>query len=743
MRTNSGPVLPARASEARTIRVPEAYWAPPGINSAEQAEAGGLTDCAQALSRRKRLVILAACLGVLGALVISLMLPRVYRAVAALEIQGVNENFLNLGEIDPTAMPATYSHESYVQTQAEILQQNWLIKQIVTALKLERKPEFEPPKGYWGRAAGFFGVQSGQQPSIEYATEVARRHLKVEPAPNSRIIQIQYESADPLLAANFVNTLAKAYMEQSVEARRSAAAQIREWLSPQLQDLKNKLAKSEAELEAYTRSAGLMFTPSQESLAAERLKSIQEEYSKAQADRIAKHARYQLTATRTPESMTDNEVIHNYEIKLTDLQRELADLESIMTPQSYKVVRLKAQVTQLESALANEMQRVKTQIAAQYESARRREDVLAAAYREQSQRVSNLSTRMTHYETLKHDVDAKRQFYEAMLQKVNEAGVASAIRPSNVRLVGPAEVPLRPYRPNIPLNVAIGLFGGLVLGVGYVMLSEQANRRLRGPGDVGLYLNLPELGAIPAAEAVRPPLRRLLGGSRNKEDAVELITWHQRLSNVSESFRAILASILSAGQDSSRVLVITSPLPMEGKTTVASNLGIALADINRRVLLIDGDLRRPRLHKVFDLPNSWGLGDVLKEKNASDELPLGALVKKVAIPNLFLMPSGPSVEKVASLFYSERMGRLIRRFQEGFDHVIIDAPPCLPFADARILGQHSQGVVLVVRANHTERKVALLAAQRLLMDGVPVLGTVLNDWDPAESGNAYRYYSAR
>jgi receptor protein-tyrosine kinase len=209
---------------------------------------------------------------------------------------------------------------------------------------------------------------------------------------------------------------------------------------------------------------------------------------------------------------------------------------------------------------------------------------------------------------------------------------------------------------------------------------------------------------------------------------------------VSESFRATLASILSASHngDQPHVMVVTSSRPMEGKTTVVSNLGIALAEIGNKVLLIDGDLRRPQLHKVFDQVNSWGLSDVLREKNAIEELPLEVLVKKTAIPRLCLLPSGTGTDNIFSLLCSGRMARLLPRFREEFDYVLVDAPPCLEFADARIMARYAERLLLVVRADYTDRKTAQAAVQRLQLDGISVMGVIFNYWDPAHN-DSYAY----
>lgn len=343
----------------------------------------------------------------------------------------------------------------------------------------------------------------------------------------------------------------------------------------------------------------------------------------------------------------------------------------------------------------------------------------------------------------RRELDATRQFYELISRRADEARIASTMSQSNVRLVGPAQPASYPFKPNLPLNLAIGAFGGLVLAIGFVMLREQTSSVLRAPGETASWLALPELGAIPMAANQRLALLSF-AGPRAIVAPVERASLDHPSSALSESFRGTLASILSSGTngDHPRTMVVTSSRPNEGKTTVVSNLGIALAEIGANVLLIDGDLRRPRLHKVFDQINSWGLSDMLREKNAVEELPLEALVKRTTVPGLHLLPSGTCTDNIFGLLWSGRMGRLLPRFREEFDYVLVDAPPCLEFADARIMARHAEKLLLVVRADYTDRQTAQAAAQRLLMDGIPVMGVIFNCWDPSKS-DTYGYVRQR
>jgi polysaccharide biosynthesis transport protein len=338
--------------------------------------------------------------------------------------------------------------------------------------------------------------------------------------------------------------------------------------------------------------------------------------------------------------------------------------------------------------------------------------------------------------------DANRRVYDEMSQKASQAWLASRLPFSNIRLAGRAEPALTPHRPNVPLNLAIGMLGGLLLGVASIMLREQHKSVLRVPGDAAAYLELPELGAIPQASGWTP-FAFFFPGSGNGSTGIERVALEQR-AGLSESFRATAASILSDGRNGghARLLVVTSSEPMEGKTTIVSNLGIALAAVSQKVLLIDGDMRRPRLHKLFDEANSWGLSDVLREKNAIDELPLDVLAKKTSVPHLYLLPSGASTDNIFGLLYSGRMSRLLPLFREEFDYVLVDAPPCLEFADARIMAQYAEELLLVVRANYTDRRTVQAVVERLRLDGIPRLGVILNRWDPTP-GDPYAYRSFR
>jgi capsular exopolysaccharide synthesis family protein len=383
--------------------------------------------------------------------------------------------------------------------------------------------------------------------------------------------------------------------------------------------------------------------------------------------------------------------------------------------------------------------------------------MLAAAYNTQAQLVMQESQKSIQYNILKREVESNRQLYEAMLQRVKESSIASAMKASNVRVVDQAKAPKKPYSPSLPLNAGLGLLAGGFLGMAFVVMRERADRTLQQPGEVALWLEAPELGVIPSANAAghrgyyysprkdgeERKRKALPAGKDDKTGgtSVELVTMSQRPSMTAEAFRVVLTSILFSGENGSRprVVVVTSPGPGEGKTTVATNLAISMAEIGRKVLLVDADLRRPRIHSLFGLANEAGLTTLL-QSTTPEQADVDGLIHKTPVASLFAMPSGPSTSAAANLLFSPVLRLLLQRFRNEYDMVIVDTPPSLQMPDARVVAREADAVVLVFRSGRTTRDAALATAQRFAEDKTRILGTILNDWNPSTAPNGYYGY---
>jgi capsular exopolysaccharide synthesis family protein len=711
--------------------LPESYHR---YSSAHASESGPFFELWHFVRRHPARILIGTLLGILISAAYTVPQTRIYQATATVEIQEMNENFMDF----KGALPVSESHPSGastgMQTQLRILTSYTLLGRVVDNLPPEQLIPESRLRQLWRRIVK---TPAPAAPDRDARIDHARDNLTVRDTRQTRIVDISYDSPDPEYAAAFVNTLAQEYIEQNVEARWKMSQHTAEWLSRQLGEMRKKLADSEDRLQTYARRSGLLFTAEKQNPSEDKLRQVQQSLSKAQEERMGKQALWETSQNTPPEGLAEvlNDIsLRDYQNKLTDLRRQRAELGTVFKPNFDMVKRLDAQIATLEVALKNERAAILQRIHNDYESSVRHENLLNNSYAAQSDLVAREGEKAVQYGILQREVDSNRQLYELMLHRVNETSIASAMRASNVRVVDPGKAPRRPYKPSMQLNLFWGISAGMLAGMALSIMSERADRRIRYPGDLALHLSVPELGSVPAANGSLVEKTNYARGALPKASpsCVELVAWQQRSSMMAESFRAILTSILFSNTEgrSPKTVVVTSALPCEGKTTVASNMAAAMARIGRRVLLIDADLRRPRLHDVFHVSQDYGLFDLLTSgtKDYRDLLPY--VIQESSIPGAFLLVGGPLTANATDLLYSDTMADLLRQARQTFDMVIIDTPPMLDLPDARVLGRMSDGVVLVVRAGTTTRDIALTVKQRLHEDGITLLGTVLNNWVP-------------
>jgi capsular exopolysaccharide synthesis family protein len=429
-----------------------------------------------------------------------------------------------------------------------------------------------------------------------------------------------------------------------------------------------------------------------------------------------------------------------------------------MTPEHYRVREVQREISQMQGALDKERSDLVNRLKANYEAAMREESMLSAAYSKQSAQVAQVGNKSVQYNMLRRDVDSERRLYETLLQRVDEVGLATAMRTSTISVVDPAVPPVVPYSPRQSLNIAVGLFGGSCIGLTFSFLRLRSDRSFHGPGEASYHLQLRELGVIPSVH--KRPFSGLFGralsltarpsGNLSLRKDSDSSREHNLARGIpakstvlAEAFFATMNSLLLSSSKGApaKVIVLTSPEGGDGKTSVASNLAIALAQIGRRVVLVDGDLRKPRLHQVFDVDPDHGLAKLLEEEDGIEGRPISEIVCTTELPNLFLLPTAVASEGTAAKLHSDRLRILLERLRRDFDLVIIDSPPMLHLSDARVLGSRADGVVLVFRARRTTIDEALAAYECLVEDGIRVLGTVLNDWNARKNSRCGAYSS--
>jgi capsular exopolysaccharide synthesis family protein len=755
--------LPSSNGSQERVVVPVSYSEVPYNGTPDaggEPQSGGLLEYWRILRRRQGTLIVLACVGAVIGFLITIPQTPIYQARTSLEIVSLNQNFLNMKESNPLAESGSSADVTDIQTQIKILQSRSLLERVTTKLHSTALPAADSTRvDTWRKLLNLPNPQAVDP--RDAALNFAAKNLKVRAAGQTRIIEITVDSPNPQTAAAFANTLTSEFIDQNLETRWKSTQHTGEWLSHELDDMRIRLEQSEGRLQQYANQAGLMFTDKEKnSVSEEKLSQLQIALTAAQTDRIVKQSRWEMANSSPPDALPeilDDANLREYQGKLTELKRQLAEQRATYKDDYRTVQRVQAQIEPIQAALDRARGDILKRIRNDYDEAVRKENLLTTDYASQRSVVTGEGSKAIQYSILKREVESNRQLYDAMLQQLKQSSLASALRASNIHVVDPGKPPAHPYKPDSQSSAGIGLLSGLLLGAAFVVMRERADRSIQEPGETQTFLNLPELGVIPSDDTGTRVRRRFVGGKKLEGDSangeknghilgpakltkrVELISWQHKPSIVAECFRATLVSILFSGENGSRprVMVVTSAGPAEGKSTVVSNLGIAIAEVNQKTLLIDADLRKPRQHDIFNLKNDRGLSELLRSKDPIATLLESGIIQETDVPDLYVLTSGAANSAATSLLYSNRMPELIQKLRTEFESIIIDTPPMLQIPDARVLGRMVDRVVLVTRAGKTTRAAAIAARQRFSEDGTKMLGTILNDWNPKRSPNGY------
>jgi capsular exopolysaccharide synthesis family protein len=703
-----------------------------------------------ALLRRHRFAI-AMIMGasLLLSVLYTLVAHKVYKSQVILEVNQMNQDFMNSKEVDPTSNAAT--SDEYVETQTKLLKSPPVVQRTAVTMGPKVPAAIASKQGIIGTVRGWIGDAPAATPAegegvvfnmLDDAT------IKVD--GTSDLITVL--GPEPQLTADTANTLIDQFIQESQEARGYASGNTNKFLVAQLADARKKLQDSENALQEYARQTGIVIpSETQESVAADKLRQIQSDLAKAESDEAETRAQVDTSKNAPAESMPqvlDDPTLRDNRARLADLRRQLSDLSVTLTPQNYKIQQLNAQIADLETQSAQHRKNVISRLGVQDSETSRRKALLARAYQQQLGVVSDQSVKEVRYNILKKEVDANRDLYQSMLQRVKQASIVAALKASDVRVVSPATPARTTYRPSLPLNLGLGFLLGLVFAGCYTLLRERSDVSLRSPGQSVRHLNVPELAVIPSArignsERIPLTLRNLNGANgaafegkngllSTSSAAVdkEMVQWCQDETMMADAYRSAITSILLSRVNgvSPRVILVTSPRPKAGKTTTVANLGISLAEIGRRVLLIDGDLRRPRLGKLFGLQFATGLSDALLAEG-DGTITLDSVIRPCTVPGLYVLPGGSEPANISKLLHSAHLDSLVERARSEYDFVLIDSPPMMGMADARLLSRNADGVILISRAGETSPEQLTEAKERLADDGTPVIGTILNGCD--------------
>ena len=670
----------------------------------------------------------------------------VYVAAARVEVDRETQTMQPFA--DSSGYDAYMDTDSYIETQTKILESETLALSTIKSLDLARYPE------YGGNPSALIIPrigQTGQRPAILGAFLGS---LSVKRVPNSRLIEVQFEAEDPQLAAQIVNGHVQNFIEENFRSRYDATTQASNWLSAELEELRIKVQKSEDERIAYERENQIWTIDEKQNITTQKLADLNKSLTDAQTDLLQKQALFEIAKSGDVDQLSqvrESAYISDILRRKSEVEEQFADASAQFGPTYPKVQHLLLEKQSLEEALERAKKNVVSSIEADYRTGREREDLLLVALDKQKAEANEMAEKLVQYHILEHDAESNKQLYDNLQQKLKEAGITAGLRSSNIRIVDPALVPTRPARPQKSRNILLAFLVGLVGGVGLALLREYLDNTVKSPDDIERLAGLPSLAVVPEVRSLnghggRGRSGKLLGDAQTTEEdeeesRVEIVSFAKPKSQVSEAFRALRTSLLLSQADHPpQVILVTSALPREGKTTAAVNLAVTLAQLGDRTLILDSDLRKPGVRRVLGMAvgREIGLSSYLAGVATLDEVTF----PHPQIQNLVMLPTGPIPPSPADLLSSHRMRDAISYLRQKYKFIVIDSPPIMAATDAVILSALTDGVLLVVRSGTTPKEAFTRTRDLLHAVKCRLLGVVLNAVDSSAPDYyySYRYY---
>ena len=700
----------------------------------------------------------------------------VYRGTATIQIDRENPQIVDFREI----FAVSAWDDDYYQTHYQVLASRKLAKRVIYTLNISEHPDFLPQpetslqkvkssilspirevkSSLLNLIYNLIGPPSenaSKQPSENLSEEVREEaqssmdspetnqetirinqflsRLSIEPVKNTRLVRINFDSYHPGLASQAANAIATNYIKLNLENRFKATEQAKEQLNEQLEVMRAKVESADEALQAFCQKHGFVFLDDKErNVSLQRLSDLNDALAKAESERMAKEALYKQTKKGDFDSIPlilENKMIQDLRQQYLQLEVQYSKLAETFKPEYPELIRLKRQMETIQRRLNAEYSRYIHAIRNEYEFCLRKESLVRSAFEQQKTVVTEMQQKAIQYNILKREADTNRDLYKNLLQRMKEAGIQAGITASNIQVVDQAAVPTRPYKPNIPRKILYATVIGLLFGAALAFFLEYLDNTIKTSEDVEQIVRLPAFGMVPTISYEK---RKQV--ERGKVYPVELVTFGHPRSLLSEVYRNIRTSILlSFSERPPKTMVVSSPNPMEGKTTTAVNMAIAFSQLGSPVLIIDGDMRKPRIHKVFNGANGVGLSNFL-----SGNAELKSIIRSSNIPNLFYIPSGPIPPNPSELLGSNLFKNMLQFLGRSFEQIIFDSPPVLSFGDSLILSNSVDGVVLVVLSGKTPRETLHQSKNALHQVNAKILGVVVNQVEIGQTRYGYYHY---
>lgn len=717
-----------------------------------ETEHAHLRDYWRIIRRRLWVPISVVIVVVTLATIYNLRLPDIFEGVTQVMLER-EDRVVNLKDLQVNMSGG--DDAQYINTQLKIMQSPEVAFIVVKSLDLEHNSDFIPgyrPANQNPQVPKTLEVTNGESDDqadmqrLEFLTDTLLANVEVRPERETRLVNISYRHTNKDLARKIADTWAEAYRKNSFNTRQKSNDSAGVFLEENIADYKLKVKEAEEKLLNYRRDNQILDFGEKENTVSERLVALNQLLLQAETERKTAQLVYDMSrnvadVTTLPEVQRDP-VVQELNKKITELRQQREQLLVEYTPEWPDVKKVEQQLSRLEGELRASHQRILTTVENQYRTTMQKEDSLRKAFAQQRAETLQQNEGAITAKMYQQEIDTNRRMLDNLLQSQQGVKVSAAglLKPM-VQITKASPMPRSPVAPKRAQNILLAALIGLIGGIGLVLFLDYINNKIESVEDIDRYMKLPALGVIPILSEVGKA-KRLLGGKANKELAPAgmsnngsvILTQVEANSSIAESYRQLrTALLLSSAGHAPRTLLITSSQPAEGKTTTSVNTAISLSQTGASVLIVDADLRRPRVHKVFGLKNNAGLSNYL-----AGEGDLASLIQ-VAIPNLYVLPVGPLPPNPAELLGSAKMKNLVEVLSTNFDYLVIDSPPVSSFADSLILSALVEGVIIVVKGGVTAREMAQRTKAHLQSVGAKILGVVINQ--VKLQPHDYYYYS--
>ena len=715
-----------------------------------------LTNYLRVIRKRQWIILTFFVIVVVSVTIRSFLQSPVYKATARILIEKETPNVLSFKEV----LALDTADTDYYQTQYTILKSRTLAKEVLQRLGMLEQvmPKQSRSFSIRGLFTGLLNFLQLGKPLSDEAQMRAKEQqaidnflnnvITIEPIKGSRLVDVSAESIEPALATHLANTLVEGYIEQNLEAKLSASKDAAGWLAKQLDGLQKKVAESEAALQKYKEEHAIISLEDRQNIITQKLLELNTAVNNAKIKRIATETQYKqiqeyleseasslnTAAIEKCESVSqviNNSLIQQLKVELSSQESQLSDVLKKFRDKHPNVIALRSQIASIQSRLHAEIRKIMASITNEYELALAQEKELTAALEAQKREALELDQKAIAYGILAREVESNKRVYNELLQRTKETNVTEKLETSNIRVIDHATVPTYPIAPRKKLNIFLAMIVGSVMGTALAFFFEYLDNSIKTPEDIKQYLDIPFLGFIPK---VAP--ETLVSNNASKHSVDTIVAMEPR-STASEAYRSLRTNVMFSSLERGSILLVTSAGPTEGKSITVANLGITMAQSGSKTLIIDCDLRKPRMHKIFKVAGTeHGLTDMIANFGTNGTR---IVVKRTKIENLDLIPCGKIPPNPSELLGSERTKMLLEALAKKYDKILIDSPPINVVTDPVILSQIAGGVIIIIRAGETRRDVVRRAKDQLRDVGAHILGGVLNSVDVQKDN--YYYYS--